>query len=132
MDVNDRAREEWVADTTPRERVRSIMRRTYDSESVSTIAERALVSSEVARENLDGLADGGFVEEVDGGRYRRSPESVTREHAEQIIENVDDEMLERRIEELRERVRNGTGSETERRNLRFAEAALEFAEDNNE
>ena len=139
-DMNERVREEWKGDTTPRERVRSIMRRTYDPQTVSTIAERALVSTEDACKHLDILAEGGFVETVDGGRYRRSPESIVRERAEQILDAVDVDTLEARIEELRatvcefEAVDGLTGEEmvewrTTRRNLWIAEAALEFVEE---
>lgn len=150
-DVNERAREGWKEDTTPRERVRSIIRRTYEPQSAAAITDRALVPEGLARFHLDLLAENGFVE-VEGGdvepRYRRVPDSVISERAEQILDVVDVETLERRVGELRETVREyeaqagmesphdasvgdaDLGAEditewvTARRNLKFAEAVL--------
>jgi chaperonin cofactor prefoldin len=54
----------------------------YEPQSVSTIAEQALVSEELAEAHLNRLAEDAFVIEVerDSGeaRYRRSSESVTQ------------------------------------------------------
>lgn len=137
-DVNERVKREWRADTTPGERVRSIMIRTYEAQSVSAIAERAIVDEEVARLHLQRLDEDGFVEEKEDGEYRRVPESVVRERAEQILDAVDAETLEERVEELRETVSEYrtagdlsgeeiTKWQTDLRNLYIAETALEFA-----
>lgn len=156
-DVNERVTEEWKADTTPGERVRSVMKRTYDPESVAAIAERALTSETTARKHLRVLAEDGFVEEVNkpeerGTCYRRAPRSVVLERAKQLLDAVDRETLSARVAELRETVREFeertdaespsaaavnsaelsadavTEWQTARRNLKLARAALALAD----
>jgi DNA-binding MarR family transcriptional regulator len=106
-DVNERVAEEWKEDTTPSERVRSIMRRTYEPEPVATIAERALTTETTARKHLGILAEDGFVEEAStpeerGTCYRRTPQSVVLERARQILDSVDADTLAERVDELHE------------------------------
>jgi predicted ArsR family transcriptional regulator len=156
-DVNERVTEEWKADTSPGERVRTVMKRTYDPQSVATIAERALTSETTARKHLDVLVEDGFVEAVSqpgerGTRYKRAPRSVVLERAGQILDSVDVEALSARVTELRETVREfeaQAGAEspraaavadteldapamtewqTARRNLKLARAALALAD----
>ncbi len=156
-DVNERVTEEWKADTSPGERVRTVMKRTYDPQSVTAIAERALTSETTARKHLDILTEDGFVEAVSppderGTWYKRSPRSVVLERAQQILDSVDIETLSARVRELRETVREfeeQTGTEspraaaideveldaadmtewqTARRNLKLARAALALAD----
>ncbi len=109
-DVNERVTEEWKADTSPGERVRTVMKRTYDPQSVATIAGRALTSETTARKHLDVLAEDGFVEAVSlpderGTWYKRAPRSVVLERAQQLLDSVDVETLSGRVTELRETVR---------------------------
>jgi len=142
-DLNERVKEEWKADTTPTERVRSVMKRLYEPRSLSIIAEQALVSEELARMHLNSLAEDEFVIKVEENsgetRYRRSSESVIRERVEQIRDSTDADTLEERVAELREAVReyrqcDEMSSEkmiewrTALRNLALAETALEFTE----
>jgi hypothetical protein len=142
-DLNERVKREWQADTTPTERVHSVTKRLYEPQSTSIIAERALVSEELAKMHLDRLAEDGFIIEVgrDSGeaRYRRSSESVICDRVEQIIDSTDADTLEERVEELRETVREYRKHDemtdekmvkwqTALRNLAFAETALEFTE----
>lgn len=156
-DVNERVTEEWKANTTPGERVRTVMKRTYDPQSVATIAERALTSETTARKHLGILADDGFVEAVSppgerGTWYKRAPRSVVLERAQQILDSIEIETLSARVAELRETVREfeeQTGAEspsaaavadadldatavtewqTARRNLKLARAALALAD----
>jgi predicted ArsR family transcriptional regulator len=156
-DVNERVTEEWTTDTTPGERVRTVMRRTYDPQPVAAVAERARTSETTARKHLAILADDGFVETVSrpderGTRYRRAPRSVVLERAQQLLDSVDIETLSGRVAELRETVREfeeRTGAEspqaaavdeaeldaaamtewqTARRNLKLARAALALAD----
>jgi predicted ArsR family transcriptional regulator len=157
VDVNERVTEEWKADTSPGERVRTVMKRTYDPQPVATIAERALTSETTARKHLEILAEDGFVEEVSppgerGTWYKRAPRSVVLERAQQILDSVDIETLSARVTELRETVREfeeQTGAESPRaaaiadgeldaatvtewqtahRNLKLARAALALAD----
>ena len=156
-EVNERVTEEWKADTSPGERVRTVMKRTYEPQSVATIAERALTSETTARKHLDVLTEDGFVEAVSpaderGTWYRRAPRSVVLERAGQLLDSVDVETLSARVGDLRETVREfeeETGAEspraaaiedaeldaaavtewqTARRNLKLARAALALAD----
>jgi predicted ArsR family transcriptional regulator len=156
-DVNERVAEEWKADTSPGERVRTVMKRTYDPQSVATIAERALTSETTARKHLEILSEDGFVEAVSlpdkrGTWYRRAPRSVVLERAQQLLDAVDIETLSARVTELRETVHEfeaQAGAEspraaaiadteldaetmtewqTARRNLKLARAALALAD----
>jgi predicted ArsR family transcriptional regulator len=157
VDVNERVTEDWKADTSPGERVRFVMKRTYDPQAVATIAERALTTETTARKYLDVLTEDGFVEAVSppderGTWYKRSPRSVVLERAQQILDSVDLDTLSARVTELRETVREfkeETGAEsprtaaiadaeldaatmtewqTARRNLKLARAALALAD----
>jgi predicted ArsR family transcriptional regulator len=156
-DVNERVAEEWKDDTSPGERVRTVMKRTYDPQAAATIAERALTTETTARKHLGVLAEDGFVEAVSpsgerGTWYKRAPRSVVLERARQILDSVDVETLSTRVAELREAVRafeERTGAEspraatvadadldaaaitewrTARRNLKLARAALALAD----
>ncbi len=156
-DLNERVTEEWKADTSPGERIRTVMKRTYEPQSVATIAERALTSETTARKHLGVLAEDGFVEAVSppderGTWYKRAPRSVVLERAQQILDTVDIETLSARVTELRETVRefeDETGAESPRaaavadaevdaetitewqtaqRNLKLARAALALAD----
>jgi len=156
-DVSERVTEEWKADTSPGERVRTVMKRTYEPQSVATIAERALTTETTARKHLGVLTEDGFVEAVSppdarGTWYKRAPRSVVLERAQQILDSVDVETLSARVTELRETVREfeeQTGAEspraaavadaeldaaamtewqTARRNLKLARAALALAD----
>lgn len=156
-DVNERVSEEWKRDTSPGERVRTVMKRTYDPQSVPTIAERALTTETTARKHLKILAADGFVDAVSlpderGTSYKRAPRSVVLERAHQLLESVDVDTLSARVLELRETVREfeaQTGAEspraaavadaaldteamtdwqTARRNLKLARAALALAD----
>ncbi len=156
-DVNERVTEEWKSETTPGERVRTVMKRTYEPQSVAAIAERALTSATTARKHLGILTEDGYAEAVTppdkrGTWYRRAPRSVVLERAQQILDSVDVETLSARVTELRETVREfeeQTGAEspraaaiaetdldsetmtewqTTRRNLKLARAALALAD----
>jgi len=156
-DMNERVTEEWTADTTPGERVRTVMKRTYEPQPVATVAKRALTTDTTARKHLDILADEGFVKAVSrpgerGTQYRRAPRSVVLERTQQILDSVGVDALSARVTELRETVRafeERTGAEspraaavddagldaaamtewqTARRNLKLARAALALAD----
>lgn len=77
-DVNERVVGEWVAESSPGERVRSVLKRSYEFQSVGELAERACVSVDEAGEVLVILEEGGFVESrIEDGEelFRRSPSS---------------------------------------------------------
>ena len=152
-DVNERVETEWVEETTPFERVREVMKRTYEPQPISEIAARARTSENTARKHLDHLADEGFVvetasHETGGVSYKRSSESLVLEQAVRIRSEVDSPTLASRVAEIQQTVRayreeydaespedavrSDTGIDSEtlqtwqttQRNLNFARVAL--------
>lgn len=152
-DVNERAKEDWKRDTSPFDRVRSVMRTAYEPLSAATVAENALTSEQTARKHLRSLVEHGYVAETaspesKGTLYRRSKDSLALERARRILEDTDTDTLSARILEMREelqaysdqfgapspeeavRAKADIDSETllewrtTRRNLAFAEVAL--------
>lgn len=109
-DVNERVVEEWVAETTPFERVRETMKRTYEPTPISAIAERARTSETTTRKHLHHLAEDGFVVETAspdarGTCYERSSESLVLEQASRIRSEVDAATLTTRVAEMQETLR---------------------------
>jgi predicted transcriptional regulator len=152
-DVNEAVRADWKEGTTPFERVRAVMKRTYEPQSADEIANRALTTSTTARKHLAVLVEDGFVSATsEPGRsatlYRRSAESLVMEQARDILREMGTEELASRISELQsaiKRYREETGVDspedvaledvetergtiqewqTTRRNLDIAKAAL--------
>lgn len=107
-DVNEAVGEEWVAETTPYERIRHVIAHTYSPVSADTVAEDARTAPKTARKHLNTLADEGFVEaetgEHGGTLYRRSPESLVVEQAADILGHVSTDELVTRIREMREQL----------------------------
>lgn len=108
-DVNEAVIEDWVADTTPAERVRQVMRTTYAPVSADTVADDAHISPKTARKHLKALANEGFLArepgERGGTRYSRSQESLLLEQASDILGRVTLEELEERIAEMKANIR---------------------------
>jgi len=107
-DINQAVGEEWVAETTPYERVRAVISRTYAPTNADTIADRAHTSPKTARKHLNALADNGFVSTETGTNgatlYYRSAESLVVEQAAGILSEVSTEELLDRIAEMRDRI----------------------------
>lgn len=107
-DVNQAVREEWVAETTPYERVREVISRTYTAIDAETVADRAGTSPKTARKHLTTLADDGFVTTETGSNgatlYQRSAESLVVEQAADILSQVSTQELRERISEMRDRI----------------------------
>lgn len=107
-DVNETVSDDWVAGTTPYERVRHVIAYTYSPVSADTVAETARTSPKTARKHLNALADEGFVATTAGDHggttYRRSPESLVVEQAAEILDHVSTDELVTRIEEMRDRL----------------------------
>ncbi len=152
-DVNERVEEDWKRDTSPFDRVRSVMRTAYEPMSAVTVAEKALTSEQTARKHLRSLSEHGYVAETaspdsKGTLYRRAKDSLALEQARRIREETDIETISTRVLEMRETLRAygdrfGANSpdeavrahadidretllewRTTRRNLAFAEVAL--------
>lgn len=152
-DVNERAKEDWKRDTSPFDRVRSVMRTAHEPMTAATVAEKALTSEQTARKHLRSLVEHGYVTETaspdsKATLYRRASDSLALEQARRILEETDAETLSTRVLEMREQLREyGEQFEanspdeavrahadidpetllewrTTRRNLAFAEVAL--------
>ncbi|WP_231554223.1 winged helix-turn-helix domain-containing protein [Halobellus rufus] len=108
-ELNDVVLEDWVAETTPFERVHAVIRRTYDPQSASEIAERARVSPTTARKHLRGLVDTGAVatdETETATRYRRSETAIVTEHAEALLSEHSTDELASAIAEMKAQIRS--------------------------
>ncbi|ERJ06688.1 Winged helix DNA-binding domain protein [Halorhabdus tiamatea SARL4B] len=151
--VNERAKEDWKRDTTPFDRVRSVMRTAYDPMTAATVAEKSLTSEQTARKHLRSLVEHGYVTETaspdsKATLYRRANDSLALEQARRILDETDVDTLSTRVLEMREQLReygerfNADSPDgavrahadidpetlmewrTTRRNLAFAEVAL--------
>ena len=101
---------EWKADTTPFDRVRTVMKRTYTPHSAPEIAERAETTPTTARKHLRTLTESGFLDAVPTGgdttRYKRSNESLVLEQAHELLEETDRDTLTSRIAAMRGEIRD--------------------------
>lgn len=61
-DINEHARVEWRAETTPFERVHEVVEQTREAQSAAEIADRALVSEPTARRHCEALVNTGVAE----------------------------------------------------------------------
>ncbi|THE66822.1 hypothetical protein D8Y22_01500 [Salinadaptatus halalkaliphilus] len=109
-DVDERVVAEWIEETTPFERVRETVKRTYEPQSVSELAERSRTSENTTRKHLRHLAADGFVVETAspdsrGACYKRSNESLVLEQANRIRSEVDAATLATRVAEMQQTVR---------------------------
>lgn len=104
-DVNEAVEAEWEADTTPFDRVRTVVKRTYEPTSADEIADAALTTPKTARKHLGSLVESGYVATEQGDRgatlYRRSPESLVTEQARDMLSTVGRQELTERVQELR-------------------------------
>lgn len=155
MDVDDRAREAWKAQTDGFDRVRSVLGTTRAPVSAGEIADEALVTEKTARKHLERLVELGVATSTQEGRtthyVRDEGHHVTRRIRELATDHTRAELLsgiERMrsdIETYRERFDVDTpeeyafdlGDESEdwtvlhdwegtRRNLALAQAALAY------
>lgn len=156
-DVNEVVEAEWTDETTPFDRVRTVMKRTYEPQSADEIADRARTTPTTARKHLRQLEESGFVETVsteerDAALYRRSNESLVLEQAHDILDQVGTDELVTSITEMHDEIHEyraaldvespedaalqGTDIDrstlrdwqTTRRNLGFAKVALALME----
>jgi predicted ArsR family transcriptional regulator len=107
-DINRAVMEEWKAETTPYERIRAVISRSYTPIDAETVAERAGTAPKTARKHLTTLADDGFVttETGDTGAtlYRRSAESLVVEQTADILSELSTEELRSQIAEMRDTI----------------------------
>lgn len=107
-EVNEAVADEWVAETTPFERVHEVLRTTVEPSTAAELAERARVSEPTARKHAESLVETGHVERVPEGRatrYRRSASAVVLERVEELRRDHSKEELVDAVDRLAERVR---------------------------
>ncbi|MFC3958124.1 DUF7342 family protein [Halovivax cerinus] len=107
-DINEAVERDWKAETTPSERVKSVIRHTYTPTSAADIADGAQTSPKTARKHLTSLAEDGFVTTTAGAHgatlYRRSDESLITERANRLLAEQSAEELAERVTELRAQI----------------------------
>lgn len=106
-DVNEAVTEEWVAETTPFERVREVLLATTSYQYARSVAERARVSEPSARTHLNTLAESGLAETDDGGqgtRYKRSRETIAMGRIQELHTELTKEDLVEGIRELKAKI----------------------------
>ncbi|WP_435186422.1 DUF7342 family protein [Halobellus sp. EA9] len=105
-DTNERVASEWGTETTPFDRILTVVKGTYEAQPVDEIADRARTTPTMARNHLNRLADLGYVEAVTTEQtdtlYRCSSEAVAFHEACRISSETDSETLDKRIAELQE------------------------------
>lgn len=103
-DVNEAVVAEWTAETTPFERVQSVLRSTSTAQYAGEIGDRARVSEPTARNHLQRLVQTGHattVETTRGIRYRRSRQTVALERIAELHRDLTREELVDGIRRLR-------------------------------
>ncbi|WP_336328731.1 DUF7342 family protein [Halovenus sp. HT40] len=108
--IDDIAAAEWKAQTSPSDRVRSVMRTAYEPMAAATVAEHSLTSEQTAREQLRSLVERGYVTETASPDskatvYRRATDSLALEQARRILDETDADTLSTRVVEMREQLR---------------------------
>lgn len=107
-DVNEHARAEWKAATTPFERVYEIVEQTHEAQSAREIADRALVSEPTARRHCKTLVNTGFAETtVDGQttRYKRNADRVLMSRIRELTAEADRDELITGIKQMKSEIR---------------------------
>lgn len=108
-DINERATETWVEETTSRERIRTVLDETTEYATAADIADRARTSEPTTRKYLDELvADGIGVTTQDGRttRYKRNDGQQIDERIAQLRETTSREELIDGIRELKAQVQD--------------------------
>lgn len=127
-DVNEQVKLEWIADTTPFERVWEVIKHKSEPQTVEQVAEDAYCTTDEARVALGQLITVGVVESSSGDedgrvRYRWPPELRIVEQARRVLAEADEDTLQDRIEKMATDLENEP-DETTRRNLEAVCVAL--------
>ena len=106
-DVNQAAIEDWKAETTTRERIRTVVQRIQDPTSAAAIAEQAHASEPVVRDALADLVDLGVVETLEttqGTLYKRNDHMYIYQQVVKLHEAYDEDELVTELQSLKETV----------------------------
>lgn len=107
-DVNQHAKSEWKANTTPFERVYEVIEQTHEGQSAAEIAERALVSEPTARRHCKALVNTGFAETEPAGQatlYKGNADRVLMSRIEELRHEADREALLDGIQQMKGAIR---------------------------
>lgn len=107
-DINDAVREEWIAETTPFDRVKEVLLATTTYCYAKSIAERARVSEPSARKHLNTLADAGLAETDETGqgtKYKRSRETVAMSRIRELHSELSKQELVEGIRDLKTNIK---------------------------
>lgn len=107
QDVNEIAVEEWIAETTPFERVYQVICRVYDPTAASEIADQARVSATTARKHLRTLVSAGEVTTTQDGQttcYQRSETAIVTEHAQALLSEQTPEEIATGVTEMKTQI----------------------------
>lgn len=98
IDINERAKEAWVEETTSRERIRTVLEETTEFATAAEIADRALTSEPTTRKYLKELVEHGIGVTTQDGRttrYKRNEGHQIDERIEELRETTSrDELIE--------------------------------------
>lgn len=106
-DVNERAKEAWIEETTSRERIKTVLTETTEYATAADIAERALTSEPTTRKYLDELVEEGLGEATQDGRttlYKRDEGRRIDDRIEELRTTTTRTELIDGIRELKARV----------------------------
>ena len=156
-DINERAKEAWVEETTSRERIRTVLDETTDFAAAAEIADRALTSEPTTRKYLEELVADGIGTTTQDGRttlYKRNEGHRIDERIAELRETTSRDELIEGIREMKAQLQEYRGTygvegpeelavelddgddgwadigrwRTTRRNLAIAQAALQVDE----
>jgi len=105
--VNEEVVEEWVEETTTRERIRSVIQRTHEPTPASVVAERARASEPVVRDTLADLVDMGLVQSQETGQgrlYKRNDQMYIYQQVVEIQNQYTESELVAQLQSLKETV----------------------------
>lgn len=100
-DINERAKEAWIEETTSRERIRTVLEETTEYATAVELADRALTSEPTTRKYLEELVEDGIGVTIQDGRttlYKRND-------GRQIDERIDELRATTSREELIDGIR---------------------------
>ena len=101
-DINERAKEAWVEETTSRERIRTVLEETTDFATAVEIADRALTSEPTTRKYLGELVEDGIGVVTQDGRTTRYKRNEGHQIDERIAELRETTSRDELIESIRE------------------------------
>ena len=106
-DVNEAAVSDWKSETTTRERIKAVIKRTTEPTPASEIAEKAKASPPVARDELNELTAIGLVEKIDGGQgalYKRDDQMYIYQQVLKLHDEYSEEELVESLQDLKQTV----------------------------